>query len=145
MDVSSTTLLAAFSVRGRCYALNATVIHEVIRLAPLTPVRHAPMAVAGIMNLRGKIVTVLDLGLRLGLPAAVPSRDSRILIVENRGEYLGLLVDAVFDVFEVEPQQWEPVPANLSAGEAGLLEGVCRVDRRIVSVLEPDPLLSREA
>ena len=68
-----TVLLATFFVRDALCALDAAGIQEVIRLGPLTPVRHAPPDVAGILNLRGKIVTILDLGLRLGFPKIVPS------------------------------------------------------------------------
>src|ERR1039457_7188617 len=67
-----TVLLATFFVRDALCALDAAGIQEVIRLGPLTPVRHAPPDVAGILNLRGKIVTILDLGLRLGFPKIVP-------------------------------------------------------------------------
>ena len=137
------TLFAAFSVREGHYALDAAGIQEVIRLGPLTRVRHAPAEVAGIMNLRGKIVTVVDLGLRLGLPKAVHGNDSRVFIVENRGEFIGLLVDQVDDVLEVEPEQWEPLPANLSAGQARFFKGVCRANGRIISILDADRILTQ--
>ena len=68
----------------------------------MTPVRHAPAEVLGIVNLRGKIVTVVDLGLRLGFPKAVAGGDSRIFIMEDRNEFIGLLVDRVDEVVEVE-------------------------------------------
>src|ERR1035441_4152417 len=86
-----TVLLATFFVRDALCALDAAGIQEVIRLGPLTPVRHAPPAVAGIVNLRGKIVTILDLGLRLGFAKAVATGESRIFIIEDRGEFVGLL------------------------------------------------------
>lgn len=137
------TLFAAFSVRDGHYALDAAGIQEVIRLGPLTKVRHAPAEVAGVMNLRGKIVTVVDLGLRLGLPKAVYGNDSRVMILENRGEFIGLLVDQVDDVMEVEPGEWEPLPANLSAGQARFFQGVCRDKGRIISILDADRILTQ--
>src|ERR1700742_819154 len=88
-----TALLATFFLRDALCALDAAGIQEVIRVGPITPVRHAPESVAGIVNLRGKIVTVLDLGLRLGLPKAVPGPDTRIFIMEDGNEFIGLLVD----------------------------------------------------
>src|ERR1035438_1418657 len=87
-----TVLLAAFFVRDALCALDAAGVREVIRLGPLTPVRYAPEEVIGIVNLRGKIVTVVDLGLRLGFPKAVAGSDSRIFIMEDRGEVIRLLV-----------------------------------------------------
>ena len=101
-EAGQTVLLATFFVREALCALDAAGIQEVIRLGPLTPVRHAPPEVAGIVNLRGKIVTILDLGLRLGLRRMVPSGDSRIFIIEDRNEFIGLLVDRVDEVVEVE-------------------------------------------
>ncbi len=135
--------MATFFVREAHYALDATGIQEVIRLGPLTPVRHAPAEVAGIINLRGKIVTIVDLGLRLGLPKALYGNDSRIFIVEDRSEFIGLLVDRVDDVMEVEPGEWEPLPANLSAGQARFFQGVCRDKGRVVSILDADRILTQ--
>src|SRR2546427_11715560 len=86
-------LLATFRVRHALCALDAAAVQEVIRLGLLTPVRHSPAEVCGIVNLRGKIVTVLDLGLRLGLPKIVPNTESRIFIMEDRNEVIGRLVD----------------------------------------------------
>src|ERR1700735_2682115 len=88
-----TVLLATFFVRDALCALDATGVQEVIRLGPVTRVRDAPQEVPGIVNLRGKIVTIIDLGLRLGFPKAVPGIESRVFIMEDQGEFIGLLVD----------------------------------------------------
>ncbi len=98
----STVLLTTFFVRESLCALDAAGIQEVIRVGALTPVRHAPDEVAGIVNLRGKIVTILDLGLRLGFARIVPGGDSRVFIIEDGGEFIGLLVDRVDEVVEVD-------------------------------------------
>src|ERR1039457_979992 len=81
-----TVLLATFFVRDTLCALDAAGVQEVIRLGPVTPVRYAPEEVLGIINLRGKIVTIVDLGLRLGFPKTVAGRDRRIFIIESRHE-----------------------------------------------------------
>jgi purine-binding chemotaxis protein CheW len=107
-----------------------------------TPVRHAPPEVAGIVNLRGKIVTILDLGLRLGFPRAVPGGDSRIFIIENRNEFVGLLVDRVDEVVEVERDQWQPPPANIRLGQGRFFQGVYRNRGRVITVLDPGAILS---
>ena len=89
----------------------------------MTPVRHAPEEVLGIVNLRGKIVTILDLGLRLGFSQAVAGSDSRIFIIEDRSEFIGLLVDRVDEVVEVESDHWQAPPANVNWGQAPFLQG----------------------
>jgi purine-binding chemotaxis protein CheW len=131
-----TILLATFFLRDALCALDAAGIQEVIRVGPITPVRHAPASVAGIVNLRGRIVTVLDLGLRLGLPKAVPGPDSRIFIMEDGNEFIGLLVDRVDEVVERDPKLLQSPPANLSAGQARFLKGICRAGNQVITVLD---------
>ncbi len=142
---SPTLLLATFSVRGALFALDAAGIQEVIRLGPLTPVRHAPASVAGIVNLRGRIVTVIDLGLRLGFPRVSSSHDSRVFIMEDSGEFIGLLVDRVDEVVEADVDQLQPPPANTTQGQARFLKGVCRAGNRVITLLDTGSLLSEAA
>jgi purine-binding chemotaxis protein CheW len=137
-----TVLLATFFVRDALCALDAAGIQEVIRLGPLTPVRHAPPDVAGILNLRGKIVTILDLGLRLGFPKIVPSAASRIFIMEDRNEFVGLLVDRVDEVVEVERDEWQAPPANVRGIQGRFFQGVYRSGGRAITVLAPGPILA---
>lgn len=137
-----TILLASFHVRHALCALDASGVQEVIRLGPLTPVRHAPAEVCGIVNLRGKIVTILDLGLRLGFPKIVPGPESRIFIMEDRNEFIGLLVDRVDEVVEVESGDWQPPPTNIAWGQARYFKGVCRAGGRVITILDPAPILA---
>jgi purine-binding chemotaxis protein CheW len=141
-QAGQTVLLATFFVREALCALDAAGIQEVIRLGPLTPVRHAPPDVAGIINLRGKIVTILNLGLRLGFAKAVPAGDSRIFIVEDRNEFVGLLVDRVDEVVEAERDRWQAPPANVRAGQGRFFQGVYRTGGRAITVLDPGPILA---
>jgi purine-binding chemotaxis protein CheW len=137
-----TVLLATFFVRDALCALDATEVQEVIRLGPVTPVRYAPEAVLGIVNLRGKIVTIVDLGLRLGLPKAVPGSDSRIFIMEDHGEFIGLLVDQVDEVVEIERERWQPPPANVNWGQAQFFKGVCRDRGRVITLVDASQILA---
>jgi purine-binding chemotaxis protein CheW len=139
---SQTVLLATFFVRDALCALDAAGIQEVIRLGPLTPVRHSSPDVAGILNLRGKIVTILDLGMRLGFSQAVPSGDSRIFIIEDRNEFVGLLVDRVDEVVEVERDKWQAPPANVRSGQSQYFQGVYRAGGRAITVIDPGSVLA---
>lgn len=141
-QVAQTVLLATFFVRDALCALDAAGVQEVIRLGPVTPVRYAPEEVLGIVNLRGKIVTIIDLGQRLGLPKAVVGSDCRVFIIEDRGEFIGLLVDRVDEVVEVERDGWQAPPANVSWGQARFFKGVCRARGRVVTLLEAGQLLN---
>ena len=137
-----TTLLATFFVRDALCALDAARVQEVIRLGPVTPVRHAPHEVLGIVNLRGRIVTIIDLGLRLGFSKAIGGADSRIFIIDDRSEFIGLLVDRVDDVVEVESAQWQPPPANVNWGQARFFKGVCRARGRVITLLDSGQILA---
>ena len=141
-STGQTVLLATFFVGGTLCALDATGVQEVIRLGPVTRVRYAPDEVLGIVNLRGRIVTIVDLGLRLGFPRAVVGPDSRIFILEDRNEFIGLLVDRVNEVVEVESGQWLPTPANVSGRQAQYFKGVCRAGDQAITWLDASQILA---
>ncbi|HUO29702.1 MAG TPA: chemotaxis protein CheW [Bryobacteraceae bacterium] len=140
--VGQTVLLATFFVRDALCALDAAGVQEVIRVGPVTSVCYAPEEVIGIVNLRGKIVTIIDLGLRLGLPKMVASSDSRIFIIEDRHEFIGLLVDRVDEVVEVESDHWQAPPANVKWGQGRFFKGVCRARDRVITLLDAGQILA---
>jgi purine-binding chemotaxis protein CheW len=139
---AQTVLLATFFVREALCALEASEVHEVIRMESVTPVRHAPAEVIGVMNLRGKIVTVLDPGIILGLGNSVVTAESRVFILEDRNEFLGLLVDKAGEVFEVELGQGDPLPVNIPAEQARFFQRVCRADGQVIAVLNSREVLN---
>jgi purine-binding chemotaxis protein CheW len=139
---SQTVLLATFFVRDALCALEASRVQEVIRVESITLVRHAPAEVAGVMNLRGKIVTLLDLGIILEFGKSTVTRESRVFIVEDRGEFLGMLVDSVSEVIEMDPGQEEALPVNILATQARFFKGVCRRGGHVITLLKPDEILN---
>ncbi|HEY2013376.1 MAG TPA: chemotaxis protein CheW [Bryobacteraceae bacterium] len=141
-QAGQTVLLVTFVVRDALCALDAASVQEVIRLGPVTPVCYAPDAVTGIVNLRGRIVTIIDLGLRLGFPKAVPGPDSRIFIIEDCNEFIGLLVDRVDEVVEVDHDHWQPPPANVNWGQAQFFKGLCRAGGRVITLLDARQILA---
>jgi purine-binding chemotaxis protein CheW len=139
---TQTTLLATFFVRDALCALDASGVQEVIRVDSVTRVRHAPDQVAGVINLRGKIVTLLDLGLILGFGKSTVTRESRIFIVEDRNEFLGILVDRVSEVIEINSGQAESLPVNIPSAQARFFQGVCRVAGQVIAVLNPGEVMN---
>lgn len=137
-----TLLLASLWVRGSHCALNASTVQEVIRVDVVTPVRHAPLEVAGVINLRGRIVTLLDLGRILGYGPSTITAESRIFIVEDRTEFLGVLVDRVGDVVEVEVSSLGPLPLNLSPARSRFFKAVCRVSGSVLAILDSDEVFN---
>jgi purine-binding chemotaxis protein CheW len=92
--------------------------------------------VAGIRNLRGRIITVIDLSVRLGLGYVEIGPESRILIADWKGEPVGLLVDRVADAIEVEAGALEPAPPNLHGVQMQKLLGVFRSGERLAALLD---------
>jgi purine-binding chemotaxis protein CheW len=94
------------------------------------------------MNLRGKIVTLLDLGIILGFGKSTVTRESRVFIVEDRNEFLGMLVDSVSEVIEMEMGQEEALPVNIPAPQARFFTGVVRRSGNVIAMLKPDEILN---
>lgn len=107
------------------YAVELLRVQEVVRTAPIVAMRGADSAVLGVMNLRGRIVPVFDLGLWLGTTAVRPDERSRIVVVERDDELIGLLVTAVSDVATLGADHIEP---PLGAAAPGAIVGVARAN-----------------
>jgi len=137
-------LVTAFYLRGALCALDASLVEEVVRLRHTTPVPHAPPYLLGVMNLRGKIVSVIDLGRKLELGAAGLDEESRVYIVRDRSELVGLLVDRAAEVIELDAAGLEPPPANVPGVEGRFLRGIGRAGGRLAAVLDPATVLSDE-
>lgn len=121
---------ATVDVAGRHYGLDVADVQEVAGGLPMTFVPLAPPAVAGVVNLRGRVVPVVDLAARLGLPTAGPAMH---VVVRTDDGLVSLLVDAAGDVVDVDEDLVERVPDTVPAGERDVLRGV--------AVLVPDLLL----
>jgi purine-binding chemotaxis protein CheW len=139
---AQSVLLSTFFVGNALCALDAAGVQEVIRVESVTRIRHAPDEVTGVINLRGKIVTLLDLGRMLGLGKTAVTRESRIFIIEDRGEFLGVLVDRVGEVIEVEAGQENSLPVNIPAAQARFFQGVCRTGSNVIALLNPREVLN---
>ena len=133
-------------LRLRCdqqhYALELLKVQEVVRPATLLPLRGAAPHMLGVMNLRGQVVPVLDLGLYLGRRAIESDATTRIVVLEEHGETLGLRVTAVEDVANLTDQQIES-PDNARVGRIAnpLFRGVARLNECAVILLDASQLL----
>jgi purine-binding chemotaxis protein CheW len=130
--------LLRFELCGACYAIPLERIREIVRLRPITPVPRAPDVVRGVIALRGEIVQVIDLRVRLSLPAASPTKSSRILIVlGEEGQVAGILVDAVTEVMRVPDEALRPA----TGGETETVEALCLSGDTFVSLMDLDRIL----
>jgi len=125
-----------FFVRGLFLGLEVTCIQEVIRYQPLTVVPLTPNVIAGLMNLRGQIVTAIDLRHRLGLPAREPGERPINVVVRTAEGAVSLLVDEIGDVIEVDEQTFERPPETLSDDARELIRGAYKLKGRLLLVLD---------
>ncbi len=140
----------AFGLNGERFALPLASIREILKVAPVTEVPRSRPWVLGILSVRGRITTIIDLRLRLRMPSRDPVKQSRILLVDGGEEIIGLLVDEVFQVYRLSADEVElaAVVAGdmseyvLGIGRPGVVEeGQSPED--ILVLLDPEPLLRR--
>lgn len=138
-------LFSTFLLGEAVFGVRAEEVQEIVRPGNITRVHHAPAYVVGIRNLRGRIVTVIDLAMRLELGNVELGLHSRILIIDWQAEPIGLLVDEISDIVAVGEGSIEPSPANIHGVRGKNLRGVCRNNERLVAVLDLSAALSLES
>jgi purine-binding chemotaxis protein CheW len=136
--------LVVFQLGAELYGVEIARVHEIIRLQTVTRVPHAPAFVEGVINLRGKVIPVVDLRRRFGLPMADHTRASRIVVVEIGDQVVGIVVDSVSEVLRVNKGTIEP-PSPVVAGiESDYLLGIAKLPERLVILLNLDRVLARD-
>ena len=104
--------IVGFRVGRETYGVPITALHEIVRVPEITAVPDAPDYLEGVINLRGKIVSVVDLRKRFGQPSTSLDRRSRILVVEYRGRLAGMIVDSASEVLKIPESEIEAAPAD---------------------------------
>lgn len=132
------TQLATFTLDGHIYGVDVDRVQEVLRSQPRTRVPLAPAAVAGLVNLRGQVLTAIDLRERLGLPEREAGVEPMVVVIRVAGEPIGLLVDSIGDVVDVEAKDFEPPPDTLLDAGRDLVLGVYKLPGRLLLALDPD-------
>src|ERR1700704_2365350 len=136
--------LVVFQLGAELYGVEIARVHEIIRLQTVTRVPHAPAFVEGVINLRGKVIPVVDLRRRFGLPLTEHTRASRIVVVEIGDQVVGIVVDGVSEVLRVNKGTIEP-PSPVVAGiDFDYLHGIAKLPERLVILLNLDRVLARD-
>jgi len=130
-----------FGLAGETFALPVDPVHEVVRPTSITRVPHAPYPIRGVTNLRGRVVPVIDLRLRLELPLGDVTRTSRIVVVGSRGRRLGLLVDAVQQVVHLDVDRVQPPPDDVMTVQSDYISGVYHLGEELILLLDVDRVL----
>lgn len=136
--------LATFYIGDAFCGMDILKVQEINKVMQMTKVPQAPDYVLGILNLRGQIVTILDLGKKLGLGETDMSQDPRNIIVNSAGGHVGLLVRAISDVVSANMDKRERAPANMSGIQGEFFTGVYKTNNNLIGILDVDKVLSIE-
>ena len=129
-------------IGGQLFGLPIKTVHEVFVPSRITPVPLVAQAIDGMLNLRGRIVTMIDMRKLLGLPdAGTPVKMAAG--IEHKGEAYGLIIDEVGEVLALDKSKVEANPVNLDANWAELVSGVCRIAGELMLILDVEQVFSR--
>ncbi len=129
---------STFTVDGLFLGVDVSLVQELIRYQPMTGVPLAPPVVGGLINLRGQIVTAIDLRTRLQLPARDPGRLPMNVVLRTDDGAVSLLVDEIGDVLDVTEHSFERPPETLTGVARDLIRGAHKLDGRLLLVLDTD-------
>ncbi len=135
--------LVVFTLAKEEYGLPITKVQEINRMVPITTLPQTPSFVEGIINLRGKIIPVIDLRKRFQLPVSEHTDGTRIIIVDVEGQTVGIVVDAVNEVARLSSAQVEPAPPSFML-EAKYIHGVGKLEDRLLILLDIDKVLTEQ-
>jgi purine-binding chemotaxis protein CheW len=137
--------IVGFQVGRETYGVPITSLHEIVRVPEITAVPDAPDYLEGVINLRGKIVSVMDLRKRFGDKQAAVRKHNRILVVEHAGRLAGLIVDSASEVLKIPADAVEPPPAVFQDGGLNCVTGLGKVAGRLIVLLDMSKLLAPES
>jgi purine-binding chemotaxis protein CheW len=142
VSMSRETQVVGFKVGRETYGIPIAVLHEIVRVPEITAVPDAPAYLEGVINLRGKIVSVVDLRKRFGKPATGLDRHSRILVVEHRGRLVGMIVDSASEVLKIPESEIEAAPATMQDGGLECVTGLGKYKGRLIILVDVNRVLT---
>jgi purine-binding chemotaxis protein CheW len=134
--------LVTFKLGNEEFGVDMLRVQEINRMMSITRVPNAPALIEGVVNLRGKIIPIVDLRKRLGFRHREAGKTTRVIVVELDDSVLGFIVDSVSEVLRIPEGIIEPPPSIVAGMESGYIEGVGKVDNRLLILLELEKVLS---
>ncbi len=135
--------LVGFRIGEETFGVPIALVHEIVRVPEITAVPEAPDCVEGVINLRGKIISVVDLRKRFGEKVIRPSKKNRILVAEVGDKRVGLIVDSASEVLKIAPDQVETPPNVFEDGELNYVTGVGKLKGRLIILIDLNKVLQR--
>jgi purine-binding chemotaxis protein CheW len=133
--------LVVFSLANEEYGVAITQVQEIIRQPEITRIPGMPLFIEGVINLRGRIIPIIDLRKRFKLEQQQVNDKTRVVVVDAGGQTIGLVVDSVSEVVNLPKDQVDPIPPSIASIDAEYLSGVGKLEKRIVILLDLVKLL----
>jgi purine-binding chemotaxis protein CheW len=133
--------IVGFRVGNETFGVPIALVHEIVRVPDITAVPEAPNCVEGVINLRGKIISVVDLRKRFGEKEISAAKKNRILVAEFDGKLVGLIVDAASEVLKIAPSDIEPPPNVFDESDVNYVTGVGKLNGRLVIMVDLSKIL----
>lgn len=133
--------LVVFEVGDESFGIDISLVQEIIRMQPITEVPKAPMYVKGVINLRGKVIPIIDLRERFGFATGEETKATRIVVVNVLGNTVGMIVDAVSEVLRLPTDAIEPPSTIVESIGSQYLKGIGKLEDRLIILLDLDKLL----
>ncbi len=134
--------LVTFKLAEEEFGVDILKVQEIIRMMPITKVPNAPEFVEGVINLRGKVIPVIDMRKRFGMAVTSHDNETRIEVMDLQGQIVGFVVDAVREVLRIKESTIEPPPAVVAGIGSEYMRGVGKLEDRLLILLDLDKLLT---
>jgi len=135
--------IVGFRIGRETFGVPIALVHEIVRVPDITSVPDAPDYVEGVINLRGKIIPVIDLRKRFGEKEITSTKKNRILVAEVDTKRVGLIVDAASEVLKIPPADIDDPPNVFEEGELNYVTGVGKLQGRLIMMVELSKILQR--
>jgi len=136
--------LVTFSIGEEEFGVDILQVQEIIRTMEITNVPRAPEFVEGVINLRGKVIPIVDMRSRFGLESKKHDKYTRIIVIENDMIIVGFVVDSVSEVLRLPATQVQPPPPVVAGMDSDYIDGVGKLEDRLLILLDLDSLLDNE-
>jgi purine-binding chemotaxis protein CheW len=134
--------LVSFHIGDEEFGVNILNVQEIIRIMPITKVPNSPEFVEGVINLRGRVIPVIDLRIKLNLPKVMHNNSTRIIVMEINNKTIGFIVDSVSEVLRISENIIEPPPQAVAGVDSEYITDVAKLQDRLLILLDMEKIHS---
>lgn len=136
--------IVVFELANEMYGIEIPDVHEIIRMQEITELPRTPEFIKGVINLRGRIIPVIDLRERFGVLCSDYTKATRIIVSEVSNQMIGMIVDGVSEVLQIPIESIEPPPMVSSTVESEYLSGIAKFNDRLIIMIDLEKVLSKK-